>query len=426
VKGGKDYINGNMKTIPAWYEYDGAGPFEARIMEIRNTGSGAGEAAVILDRTIFYPGGGGQSADRGTINGAVLLDVEEKNGEILHTVSVADKTGLAPGPAELRLDVVRRRDFTVLHTAQHLLSGSILRLAGVPTVSMHLGNEVCTIDVDTPELLEDTLVAVEEAVADTIEADSPVIIHLCPPERVSDFPLRKTPPQGEDVIRVVEIQGNDFSPCCGTHLKSTGRIGMLRILRAEKYKGMTRLYFIAGRRVLRDSRTLRQNGEIVSRALKVPVTETGAGVLALLDRANRLEGDLKNAQEELARFKAEALFREDLGAPEDGKGCLFTALLPDADMEETLRIGRAAQRLTQAVLVLGSVRAGEFAAFCALKGMDIRPLVGDAMEARGGRGGGGPSFFRGAFPSGEALRAFLEDLSKTPADGQARGPGELP
>jgi alanyl-tRNA synthetase len=409
--GPKGYINDNMKTIPAWHEYDGAEPFLARITEIRKAGPDAGDAAVILDRTIFYPEGGGQSADRGTINGAVLLDVQEKNDEILHLVSAADAAGLAPGPAELRLDTARRRDFTVLHTAQHLLSGTILRLTGAPTVSMHLGDELCTIDVDTPELSEDTLIAVEEAVADAIEADSPVIIHLCPPERVTDFPLRKTPPQGEELIRVVEIRGNDFSPCCGTHLRSTGQIGLLRILGTEKYKGMTRLYFIAGRRVLRDSRALRRNGEIISRALKVPVTETGAGALALLERANRLEGDLKNAREELARFKAEALFREDLGAPDGGKGRMLTALLPDADMEEILRIGRAAQRMTQAVLVLGSVPAGEFAAFCSVKGVDIRPRIEEAMKARGGRGGGGPSFFRGAFPAGEALRAFMGDLS---------------
>ncbi|MDR1948941.1 MAG: alanyl-tRNA editing protein, partial [Spirochaetaceae bacterium] len=397
----------------AYYEYAAAEPFPARILEVRE--GGPGEAVVILDRTIFYPEGGGQSADRGRINGAALADVREKDGEIQHIVPAADASGLSPGPAELRLDAGRRRDFTVLHTAQHLLSGTILRLTGAYTVSMHLGDELCTIDVDIPELTGDTLIAVEDAVADAIEADSPVIIHLCPPERVTDFPLRKTPPQGEDVIRVVEIRGHDFSPCCGTHLRSTGQIGMLRILGAEKYKGMTRLSFIAGRRVLRDSRLLRQNGEFISRALKIPVGETGAGVLALLEKTNRLEGDLKKTLEELARFKAEALLREtpearSAGAGTPDEGGIFTALLSDADMDEALRIGRAAQKLTRAVLVLGAEREGKFAAFCGVKGVDIRPLITDAMEARGGRGGGGPSFFQGLFPSGDALRAFLANL----------------
>ncbi|MDR2051990.1 MAG: hypothetical protein LBP80_01120 [Treponema sp.] len=124
-----------------------------------------------------------------------------------------------------------------------------------------------------------------------------MIVHLCPPENIADFPLRKTPPRGEEVIRVVEIQGNDFSPCCGIHLKSTGRIGMLRVLGAEKYKGMTRVSFIAGRRVFQDSRVLRQNGEIISRALKVPVAETGKAALALIGRLGRLEKQVKEVEE---------------------------------------------------------------------------------------------------------------------------------
>jgi alanyl-tRNA synthetase len=410
-----------MKTTAAYYDYDSGEPFRALIREVRPVPEGlpginGAAALLLLDRTIFYPEGGGQSADRGTINGFPLLDVREGEDDIWHILSAADATGLSPGDAELRLDAKRRRDFTVHHSAQHLLSGTILRLTGKPTVSMRLGEELCTIDVDAPELSPETLTALEEAVAEAIEEDAPVLIHLCPPERLSDFPLRKTPPQGEAVIRVVEIRGHDFSPCCGTHVKSTGRIGILKILGAEKYKSMTRVSFIAGRRVLREARLLRQNGEIISRALKVPVAETAKGVLAQLEKTARLEAQLKELAEENAQFQAAALLRKhapaETGGDAGGEGRIITEYFPAADMDTLLRIGRAAQKLTGAALVLASGREAKFAAFCSVKKTDLRPLLGPAMEARGGKGGGGPSFFQGVFPSGEDLAAFLAALPR--------------
>jgi len=298
-------------------------------------------------------------------------------------------------------------------------------MTGKPTVSMHLGDEICTIDVDAVELNEEILISVEETVADAIEENHPVIIHFCPPEDVSSFPLRKVPPQGEEVIRVIEIEGNDFSPCCGTHLKSTAEIGMLRILGAEKYKGMTRISFIAGRRVLRDSRLLRQNAGVVSRALKFPVNETAKGVLELLEKTTRIERRLKTLEEEAGRIKAEALLGKiaeldktaDLGK-DAVPGNNVNAAVPvvvvesyaDASIDEVLCIGRAAQKQTQAVLILAAEPDLKFAAFCTARGYDLRPLVKEAFEAQGGRGGGSASFFQGSFGTKDALDTFLNRI----------------
>jgi alanyl-tRNA synthetase len=391
-----------MTTERAYYDYCGAAAYSAAIVEIRPFKDG--KSAVLLDKTIFYPEGGGQSSDRGTVNGIPLLDVEEKDGEILHIFSAAGAACLSPGSAELLLDVRRRRDFTVHHTAQHLLSGTILRLAGKPTASMHLGDAYCTIDVDSPGLDEETLGEAEEAAADAIEEDHPVIIHLCPPEDVHSFPLRKVPPAGEDIIRVVEIEGNDFSPCCGTHCRSTAGIGILRVIGAEKYKGMTRVTFIAGRRCLDESRMLRQNAGIVSRNLKVPLAETSKGVLALLEKYAALERDYNSLAEADARAKADTLIA---GA----KSACVTEIYRDAGIDEVLRIGRAAQEKTDAVLILASGRDLKFAAFCRAKGKDIRNPIREAMEKHGGRGGGGGGFFQGLFGSADALGAFLEDVN---------------
>jgi alanyl-tRNA synthetase len=391
-----------VNTERLYYDYASAEPFGAQIRELRPQGD---RTAILLDKTIFYPEGGGQDADRGSINGAPLLDVQETpDGEILHLVAVVDGEKLRTGEAMLALDSRRRRDLTVQHSAQHLLSGTILALTGDYTVSMHLGTELCTIDVDTPALSPDTLGQVEDAVADAIEADAPLIIHLCPPEDIGRFPLRKVPPQGEEVIRVVEIAGHDFSPCCGTHCKSTGQIGILRILGAEKYKGMTRVTFIAGRRVLAESRLLRQNGETISRALKVPVAETGAGVLTLLERSAKLERDLKALEETSAETKADVLLAK-LGAADT----LFIETY-DVGIEEVLRIGRAAQKKTAAALILASRLDKKFAAFCSDKKADLRPRIKPVMEQHGGKGGGGPGFFQGVFETTDLLENFLRDM----------------
>jgi alanyl-tRNA synthetase len=396
-----------MQTERLYYDYASPEPFEAEIREIRPAGD---RAAVLLDKTIVYPAGGGQDGDRGSINGIPLLDVKEARSaegeEILHFIPAVEAAKFSPGRVTLLLDARRRRDLTVHHTAQHLLSGTILRLTGKYTLSMHLGAELCTIDVDAPVFSPEILTQVEDTVMDAIEADTPVIIHLCPPEDVSSFPLRKIPPQGEAVIRVVEIAGNDFSPCCGTHCKSTAQIGILRILGAEKYKGMTRISFIAGRRALLDSRLLRQNGEIISRSLKVPVAETGAGVLSLLEKAARLERNLKAYEDAEAEALATALLEKAAAA---GR-LLIVESYPSGGIEKILRIGRTAQKKTQAVLALASVEDKKFAAFCAAKGTDIRPLLKEPMERHGGRGGGGPGFFQGVFETGEELAAFIAEL----------------
>jgi alanyl-tRNA synthetase len=301
-------------------------------------------------------------------------------------------------------------DLTVQHSAQHLLSGTILSLTGFYTLSMHLGEAVNTIDVDAPDLSAEQLREAEDAVFNAIEEDHPLIIHHCPPENIDDFPLRKKPPQGEEVIRVVEIEGCDFSPCSGTHVPSTGRIGMLRVIGAEKYKGMTRVSFIAGRRCLEESRILAGNARQISRALKVPVEETAKAALALLEKTNRLEERLKAFTEEAARVKACVIVeRAELeGAGPDTR---YAENFPEADMEEVTLLGKQIEELSGALFIFGAGKDAKFAAFCSAEGADIRPLLKEKMGASGGKGGGGPSFFQGQFDSPEALKAFIAAIS---------------
>jgi alanyl-tRNA synthetase len=332
---------------------------------------------------------------------------------ILRLVSADNADRLKPGPAGLILDYRRRRELTALHTGQHLLSGTILRITGAATVSMHLGEDTCTIDVDSGEMSGETILVVEEAVADAIEENHSVIIHLCPPEDLSSFQLRKTPPQGDEVIRVVEIEGCDITACCGTHLKSTAEIGMLRVLGAEKYKGMTRISFLSGRRLLRDSRLLRQNAGIVSRALSVPVNETGKGVLEYLKKTAQTEKRLKAMEETAARFRSEALLRKTPNAVERGDdSAIITEIYADLGFNEIRSSGKKTQEQTQAAIILASEPDLKFAAFCSRKEIDLRSLIKEEMEAQSGKGGGGPLFFQGSFGTKDALGAFMQKIEE--------------
>jgi len=394
------------KTEKLCYDYASAEPFKAEIIKLCPPQNG--ETPVILDKTIFYPDGGGQPADRGTIDGVPILDVREKDGEILHMISAEDSGRLEPGKAELILDVRRRRDHTQLHTGQHLLSGTLLRMAGAPTVSMHMGEETCTIDINVPEIKDETLIAVEDAVADAIEENHPVKVHLCPPEDLSSFKLRKVPPIEEEVIRVVEIEGHDIIACCGTHLKSTAEIGLLRIFGAEKYKGMTRITFLAGRRLLLDSRLLRHNAVIASRALSFPVGEIGNGVLNFVEKLAEIERRLKAFTEAATREKAEALVQEAVSA------AVYSNLPPiivefyaDEGINAVLNIGKIAHKKIQAVFVLFSGQDNKFAAYSSVEGFDLRVFLKTAFEAQGGKGGGSSTFFQGSFANNKAMEDFL-------------------
>lgn len=389
-----------MATIRRYYEDALLDRGEAAVVSIVEEGD---RRALVLDSTIFYPEGGGQADDRGSLSGVPVTAVREgPDGTVLHFVEGPLPDAFAPGAAvELRVDAARRRYFATHHTAQHLLSATILRLTGKPTVSMRLGDEYCTIDVDAPDLSAAELAAAEDAAFSVIEDDYPVIAHLCPPEDLSAFPLRKTPPKDESVVRVIEIDGYDFSPCCGTHLPSAGRIGAIKIIGSEKYKGMTRVSFVAGRSALKDHRAVRTAAEGAAVLLKSPVADIASGVRALADKCAGQERTLVNLKESVAGFEAARLT-----ASPDAKA--YLKAYGDRSMDDALRIGRAAQKLCGAVIVVASAADLKAAVLTSRADADLRPAVKALLEAVGGKGGGGPSFQQAAFESKARLDAFME------------------
>jgi alanyl-tRNA synthetase len=214
-----------------------------------------GKCLVTLDKTAFYPGGGGQPSDRGTIGGINIIDVYEEHGQTYHV--------LASRPAEktvaCKLDFGRRLDYMQQHTGQHLLSAILFDDYQWKTSSLHMSEEEVSVDVSVTDIPADTVKAIEEKVNGRIYMDLAIKTHVVGPEEAARFPLRKAMPHA-DIIRVVEIDSIDFSPCCGTHVTHTGEIGIVKIMYTEK-SGVRRActFYAGGERSRNSSASMRRS-----------------------------------------------------------------------------------------------------------------------------------------------------------------------
>src|SRR4030066_298575 len=216
--------------------------FEAMLVE--NLTLQDGRRGVVLDQSYFYPTGGGQEHDMGVIGSARVVDVykDENNLRLIHVVE--GEVGL--GPVKARIDAERRLRHMQHHTAQHLLTQSILRQTGYETVSANInGYSPSTLDLVATQISKSDLDQAELLANQIIYEDRSVTTYFVSPEELHTIPLRR-PPKVTENIRIVEIDSYDYSPCGGTHVQRTGSIGLVKVLKAERQNDKLRVYFIAG------------------------------------------------------------------------------------------------------------------------------------------------------------------------------------
>ncbi|HPZ80656.1 MAG TPA: DHHA1 domain-containing protein [Limnochordia bacterium] len=352
-----------------------------------------GKYLVVLAETIFYPTGGGQPHDLGTINGIPILDVFEEDGTVFHVLPEPLEGSSAHGV----LDWPRRLDHMQQHSGQHLLSAIFQDEYGYRTESFHLGAEYCSIDITTPDLTRKEQLAAEARANELILEDLPVFTYTLQPEEFGQVPLRKIPDL-PGPLRIVEIQGFDYSPCSGTHVGKTGQIGLLKILKAERYKGMTRVYFLCGGRALEDYRRKHEICSELVALLAVPEGEVVERVSADLERRKELEKLVEELQGELLELRARELVSRSEGP--------FFLELPEASIPEAQRLARAVLNLTQALVV---INLGErlVLAHNLPAGPNLGQLIKDQAQPLGGRGGGSPTAAQVYFPDPGRLQEFL-------------------
>lgn len=379
----------------------------------------AGKTAIVLERTLFYPEGGGQLGDVGTLAignvVAKVVDTQIDDGGVIHHVLEAPVTFGEGAAVKGTIDLERRLDHMAQHTAQHALSRALADEARAETVSARLGATTCTIDLSRPSIYDSELHEAEDLVNAFVRSDVVVRTHFPSPEELAAMPLRRRP-KVSDGIRVVEIDGFDFSPCGGTHVTRSGQIGQVRIVAIEKYKGGVRVTFHAGLRALADARAKHA-------ALSAAAADLTCGVLDVPTAIGKLRSDLKTtrtlldgAREELAALVAKSL-REALPPASERPSAIVVPVLRPNDDVSALRV--LAGKLTEDARVVALAGApdpqtGELVLVVqrgAAGGLDCGAFMQAQANERGGRGGGRPERAEGRFPRGTSLEVLAAAAS---------------
>lgn len=355
-----------------------------------------GQFAVTLDRTAFFPEGGGQGADHGTLGGAQVTDCHEAGGEVEHTV---DRPLAVGAQVEGHVDAVRRLDMMQQHSGEHIFSGLVCRLFGYDNVGFHIGSEAVTMDFNGP-LTQEDISRVEALANEVIWRNVPVETLLPTAEEREAMHYRsKKALTGE--VRIVNIPGADTCACCGTHVKQTGAIGQIKVLGWGKYKSGVRVSILCGRRALAEEN-----------AMLCQVRESGA---ALSCRQHEVAQAVQHllAERDQIRFRCEQLGMQmfDMLAAAEAPNAVRMVV---CDAIPAGAVRKAAGKLSQgARLALVLVPREEGYSFAlSSETEDVRPMTKALCAVFGGKGGGPKDMTQGVLAGGtpEAIRAALGDV----------------
>ena len=381
-----------METEKLYYKDPYIDEFEAEITACSPHGE---NYAVILKATAFYPEGGGQPGDTGTLRDAAVLDTIEEDGQILH---ITDRP-LAPGSyAAAKIDFQRRFDFMQQHSGEHIVSGLVHDIYGYNNVGFHMGSDVVTIDFDGM-LTEEQLREIEYEANRRVWNDSRIKILYPDDEELSRMAYRsKKELNGQ--VRIVEIPGTDVCACCGTHVERTGEIGIIKILSVVNFRSGVRVEMISGARAFSYlSKTEEQNHRISVLTSSKP-DATADAVEKLQEENYRLRGEINRLL--ASSFEAEA-------ERHAGEGTVL--LFRSGFSAENVR------KLTDAVMntceglcaVFSDNEDGSFKYAMGMIGGDLRALTKEMNEKLDGRGGGKPFFVQGSVKATEEeIRYFFE------------------
>lgn len=284
-------------TEKLYYQDAYATTFTAKVLECTEDKK---NFKVVLDRTLFYPEGGGQPADMGTLGGVKVLDVHEKDDIVTHTT---DKPLEVGAEVEGIIDWERRFDLMQNHSGEHILSGVICAKYGCDNVGFHMGKEMITIDLNT-KIPEEDLPWLEEKANEAIWNNVPVGIRYPSKEELDALDYRSKK-ELEGQVRIVNVGEYDCCACCGTHVKLAGEVGQIKIISAQNYKGGTRLELLCGKRALQDFRKKNDISAEAGKLLSVPAEKVDSAVKNVLAERDELIQTLNQMKWKYFNLKAE-------------------------------------------------------------------------------------------------------------------------
>ena len=380
-----------MDTVKLYYENAYTQDFTAVVQSCEAVKNGF---AVTLDRTAFYPEGGGQPADHGTLGEARVLDVHEKDGVVTHLCDRALSVGAEVGG---RIDWARRFDHMQQHSGEHIISGLLCSTFHCDNVGFHMGADVVTIDYNAPITWEQAL-EVEQRANAYIWADHPIRIWYPSAEELAALPYRSKK-ELTGAVRITEFPSADRCACCGTHVTSSAQVGLLKLLSCQKFRDGVRLELLCGQRALDCLAAGWEQARQIGQALSVKPQSAFAAV-------SRLQEELLSLKEKAARLEEADIAH--IPAQYRGAGSVLHIAEPlDGD---------GARRLCDAIAKAAGGRCAVFAGqdgdyrYAVIEsGGDLRQFIKDMNTALHGRGGGRDGFAQGsAACTAEEVRAFFQ------------------
>jgi alanyl-tRNA synthetase len=397
-------------TDPFRYEFD------ARVVSVTPS---AEKTSVVLDRSAFYPSSGGQPFDTGWLEVAdgnkARVRVEEvaedeQSGDVLHMVE-GDTGSLVVGAAVRGMvDAERRRDHMQQHSGQHVLSAAFERLYSFPTVSFHLGDESCTIDLASQAVSAKQLEGAERLANEVIAENRPVEIRFATPDEARQMGVRKIPAAERQALRLIDIRDFDLNACGGTHVHSTGQIGVILLRKTEKVRQGVRVEFVCGLRAVntarRDYATLTDAASLFS----THIWEVPQQVRKSLDEIKAAQKSQHRWLEEVAALQAERLLRQPgQQKSEASEQRLIREFFPDRDLSFLKML---AQKLTQssgvvALLACGGQQPSLVFAQSPGLGHDMGAIMKQTVQELGTRGGGARDMAQGGAPDSTSAEQCL-------------------
>ena len=407
-------ITGSTMTDRLYYSNSFLYDFDAEVRSVVETP----RPAVVLDRTAFYPTSGGQIHDTGWLVSAdtkhrVTEVADTEDGHIVHYLEAPLKD-VQPGTrVRGEIDPARRRDHMQQHSAQHVLSAAFVRLFNMPTVSFHMADDYCSIDLDTPSLAKDQIESAERLSNQIILENRPVDIRFVPRDEAEKLGLRKLPPTGRDQLRLIDIRDFDLTACGGTHVSNTGQIGSILLRKTEKARHGYRLEFVAGERAVltarRDFSTLTETAALFSAHLyDVPQQARKS-----LDEIKTLRKQCEQSLEDLAAAQAATLLTE---TPETNSRKLIVRAFTGRDLNFLKLLAQKLTRQSPAAIALLATESPQPAlvfAQSAGQPFDMGALLKQTLAQLGGRGGGSKDLAQGGAPTSEGLAAALATAAQS-------------
>jgi alanyl-tRNA synthetase len=397
-----------MSTHRLYYDDSYLQNFDARVLtcspaEPVQGASGMQPAwEVLLDQTAFYPTSGGQPNDLGLVGEAVVLDVREEEDGIVHIVDREVELGGVKGCVNWQ----RRFDHMQQHTGQHLLSAMFQERFGLPTVSFHLGAGICTIDLHGGEPSRDQLIGAQRAANKVVFEDRPVSVRYGTPEDLARLGARKQV-EREGLLRAIEIETADLQPCGGTHVKSTGQIGMILVRGCSKVRQDWRVEFVCGRRAELFATEDFERERVLIGLLNCALDELPAAAERLAAERDSHFKSLRSALQQLATLWGAQLAS---AAPSAANGLRVASLvLHGAHPELLLPLATeiAKNERTVALLVLEESGQLVFAQHPSA-GKDLGAVLRSVLAAHPGKGGGNKDFVRAKLADPGSSSAALE------------------